>query len=201
MRLRFVILLAFFLLASWFMPVESHTAGNGDFLVYLPLVCQPALPTGNAVTNGNFEAGRSGWTEYEDSAFFDFPLIVEAADLPAPIAPYEGSWVAWLGGESELLSYIEQEVRIPEVNPELEYWLWIDSRWPCGGSYGRVLVNGTIVDSFLLCTGTATDTWVARRVDLSAYAGLTVTLRLLSQTTVDDYGSLYLDAVSIHSSP
>jgi hypothetical protein len=201
MRLRCVILLAFFLLAPWFTPVASYTADAGDFLVYLPLVCQPVLRGGNAVTNGNFEAGRSGWTEYEDSAFFNFPLIVEAADLPSPIVPYEGSWVAWLGGESEFLSYIEQEVRIPAVNPQLVYWRWIDSRWPCGGSYGRVLINGSIVDSFLLCTGTATGAWAERTIDLSAYAGLTVTLRMLSQTRVDDYGSLYLDAVSIHSSP
>jgi hypothetical protein len=102
-----------------------------------------------------------------------------------------------LGGDSGLTSWIEQEVTLPESGPELVYWHWIDSIWACDGSHGGVLVDETPVDEYELCQATDTGGWVKRTIDLSAFAGETVRLRIWSATGVSDYSSLYIDAVRI----
>ena len=197
----------FFLLVSCFVFLLAPWAGVAatpatDYFVYLPMTSKSTGSSPSVVANGDFEAGRSGWGEFENSTFFDLPLIVNRQDLPPPITPYEGDWVAWLGGESDLISYIEQVVTIPQTNPQLTYWHWIDSIWGFqANTYGGVYVNGTSVDQYPLDSGTATGGWVKRTVDLNAYAGQTVPLWILSQTGTDNFSSLYVDAVSIHTSP
>lgn len=200
-------MITFMLLAGCFVigfaPLASRAATPvTDYFVYLPMTSKSTGSSPSVVVNGDFEAGRSGWVEFEDSTFFDFPLIVNRQDLPSPIRPYDGDWVAWLGGESDFISYIEQVLTIPQTNPQLTYWHWIDSIWGFqANTYGGVYINGTSVDQYPLDSDTATGGWVKRTVDLNAYAGQTVTLRILSQTGTDNFSSLYVDAVSIHSSP
>jgi hypothetical protein len=172
-----------------------------EYFIYLPMTSNFTTSNLSVVANGDFEAGRVEWVEFEDSIFFDFPLIVNKNDLPSPIIPYQGDWVAWLGGESDLVSYIEQVITIPQSKPELTFWHWIDSIWGCEDStFGGIFLGGTLVDQFSLCLATATGGWVEHTVDLSTYAGQTVTLRILSQTGTDNFSSLYIDAVSVHSS-
>jgi hypothetical protein len=179
---------------------ESLTPNTGQ-TIYLPLVIKPETQVENAVENGNFEAGRTGWVEYEDSPFFNYPLIVRQNDLPPPISPYDGEWVAWLGGDSELISYIEQVVEIPNSNPVLVYWHWIDSIFGCDTSFGGVYLNNTLVDQYALCATTDTGGWIHRTIPINTYAGQMVTLRIYSQTGVGNFSSLYIDAVSIHTAP
>jgi hypothetical protein len=172
-----------------------------EYILYLPMTSNSTVTSLSVVANGDFEAGRSEWVEFEDSTFFDFPLIVNKNDLSSPINPYQGDWVAWLGGESDLISYIEQVVAIPQTKPELIYWHWIDSIWECEDStFGGIYLSGTLVDQYSLCLATATGGWEKHTLDLGPYAGQTVTLRILSQTGTDNFSSLYIDAVSIHSS-
>jgi hypothetical protein len=180
-------------------PAAVRVQADGE-TIYLPMVINYG-PSSNIVINGDFEAGRSGWVEYEDSAFFDFPLIVRDNEMPPPIRPYDGSWAGWLGGDSGLISYIEQDITIPSFGPNLDYWHWIDSIWACDSSYGGVYINATLVDQYLLCSSTDTGGWVKRTINLSAYSGQTVKLRIYSQTGVTNYSSLYIDAVSIQRSP
>lgn len=174
-----------------------------DQFVYLPMIAGAGEPSQgpNVVANGDFEAGRTVWVEYEDSAFFEFALIVQSGDLPTSIAPYEGDWAAWLGGDSELGTYIEQTITVPAPDPELVYWHWIDAPFACDESRGGVTVDGVLVDGYQLCTATGTGGWVQRSVDLTAYAGQTVQLRFASQTTAENYGNLFIDAVSVHGAP
>jgi hypothetical protein len=185
------------------LPVAGGpAAGRGaevtaGVMVYVPVVVRSGPPGSNGVVNGDFEDGRTGWIEYEDSPFFDYPLIVHENEMPPAIRPYDGVWAAWLGGDPELTSWIEQEVTLPESGPELVYWHWIDSIWACDGSEGGVLVDETPVDEFELCQATDTGGWVKRTIDLSAFAGETVRLRIWSATGVSDYSSLYIDAVWI----
>jgi hypothetical protein len=202
MRTNFTFLLIVFCYVLGFKPLACLAAAPAtEYIIYLPMTSKSTISSPSVVPNGGFEAGRVEWVEFEDSTFFDFPLIVNKIDLPSPINPYEGDWVAWLGGESDLISYIEQVVTIPQSNPELTYWHWIDSIWGCEGStYGGVFLSGTLVDQYSLCLATATGGWIEHTVDLSTYAGQTVTLRILSQTGTDNFSSLYIDAVSIHSS-
>ena len=195
------------LAASISLPVGSaHTQSTDrDVFVYLPLIIGQGAPTpppsSNVVVNGDFEGGRTGWVEYEDSTFYDYELIVHASGLPGLITPYDGDWAVWLGGDSELTTYIEQEITVPATGPELVYWHWIDSIFACDGSSGGVLLNGTFVDQYPLCATADTGGWMRQSVDLTAYAGQTVQLCFASQTEMDNYSSLYIDTVSVRGAP
>jgi hypothetical protein len=171
--------------------------GADGMTVFLPLVVRSEPPGSRVVVNGSFEAGRTGWMEYQDP-FLDFPLIVRDDELPAAIDPYDGVWAAWLGGDSEWSAWIEQEVTLPGTGPVLVYWHWIDSKFDCdASSYGGVVLDDTWVDAYELCAATDTGGWVKRTVDLSGFAGETVWLRIASVTGVGNYSSLFIDAVSI----
>jgi hypothetical protein len=176
---------------------NQHLTENGA--IFLPLIIKSGSDDSNVIVNGNFESGQTGWIEYEDSVFYDYQLIVQ--EFPLSIHPYNGDWAVWLGGDSELLTYIEQQVTIPLSDPELIYWYWIDSIWECDTSHAGVTLNGTFVDQHALCTANDTGGWVKRAVNLTAYAGQTVAVRILSQTGVENYSSFYVDAVSLDSSP
>ncbi|MGC9349406.1 MAG: hypothetical protein ACP5JG_14805 [Anaerolineae bacterium] len=204
MKTSRTLLLAVCLLAGAFAPIANRVAAQIaqlDSVIYLPIVIGSgsSSPSPNAVENGDFEAGRTAWDEYEDSTFFDLELIVPNDRLFDPITPYDGAWVAWLGGESGLETYIEQEILVPEFEPQLTYWHWIDSIFACDASYGGVFLDDVLVDDYLLCGENDTGGWEKRTVDLAAYAGQTVTLRFLSQTTAENFSSLYIDAVSVRS--
>jgi hypothetical protein len=169
-----------------------------DHAIYLPTIIKSKL---NVLNNGDFEAGRSSWVEFEDSTFFDFPLIVQKSQMPASRSPRTGEWAAWLGGESDLNSYIEQPVTIPQSSPELVYWLWIDSISACDASYGGVSLDGVLVDQYQLCTTTATAGWKKRTIDLEVFAGRAVSIRFLSETSGANFSSLYVDEVQVFGSP
>jgi hypothetical protein len=60
----------------------------------VPTVVPPRVQCRDVIVNGGFESGRSaGWLE--DSGASE-PIIQSAATLP--LAPFAGSWSAWLGG-------------------------------------------------------------------------------------------------------
>ena len=203
MRRLPALLLSVWLLILGLTPtVGAVPVPTADFAVYLPLVANPSPRGPNVVVNGDFEAGRTGWTEVEDSIWFDFPLIVHRNELPrgTTVTPYDGAWLAWLGGDSHLRAYIEQEITLPSASPELVYWHWIESIWACDAAYGGAYLDDTPVDQYGLCAAADTGGWAKRTVDLSAYAGQTVRLRFLSQTA-EDFSNLYIDAVSVHSAP
>jgi hypothetical protein len=173
-------------------PLQDHT-------IYLPTIIKSKL---NVLNNGDFEAGRSSWVEFEDSTFFDFPLIVKKSQMPASISPRTGEWAAWLGGESDLNSYIEQPLTIPQSSPELVYWLRIDSISACDASHGGVSLNGVIIlEQYDLCKATAMAGWNKRTIALDAYAGQKVTLRIFSQTGPNNYSGIYVDDVEVYGSP
>lgn len=193
----FLLLFIYFLTFNDTSAQEVLTVSNIDSTIYLPMISKSGSPAASVVVNGDFEAGRTGWIEFENSVFFDFPLIVQEKNLPALIKPYNGQWVAWLGGESDLISYIEQEITLPLSGLELVYWYWIDSIFQCDGSSGGVFINATAVDQFPLCETTDTAGWQKRTVNLSAFSGQTVMLRFISQTKSLNFSSLYIDVVSI----
>jgi hypothetical protein len=117
------------------------------------------------------------------------------------VLPYGGSWLAWLGGDDDEVSYIEQELTVPAEAFGLTYWHWIASFDECGFDFAWVKVDGVIVDQYDLCTAADTGTWVLHEVDISAYAGQTVTLRIQVDTDADLNSNLFVDDVSFDILP
>ena len=176
----------------------STTLGGSvvQYYVYLPLIRKDAPPL-PALVNGNFESGVTGWTEFSTH---NWPIIVNSG-FPGTVTPHGGSWAAWLGGEYDEISYVQQSVGVPASTPYLAYWHWIASSDACGFDYGGVVVNSTVVDVYDLCSSANTGGWVKHVVNLSAYAGQIVTLQIRAETDSSDNSNLFVDDVAFQSSP
>jgi len=144
--------------------------------------------------NGNFESGSTGWTKYSTHGF-----AVIVTSFPGTVTAHSGSYAAWLGGNYSDISYVQQQVTISSGAPYLVYWHWIASADICGYDFGGVLINGSVVDAYDLCAATNTGGWVTHSVDLSAYAGQSVTLQIRAETDSSDNSNLFVDDVSLQA--
>lgn len=165
-----------------------------DEFVYLPAVFND-YPSSNPFVNPDFEDGANGWTEYSQNGW---NLIYAAVNLP--VTPHSGSWAAWLGGDHNEVAYIRQQVTVPTGSPYLYYWQWISSdETDCSFDLGGVIVNNNVVDVYGLCDANETGGWAKHVVDLSAYAGQSVALRIQVETDETVYSNLYVDDVGFQS--
>jgi hypothetical protein len=147
----------------------------------------------SGIVNGNFESGTTGWVEFSTHGW---DIIITGA----PVTPRSGAYLAWLGGDDEDLSYVQQDVTISAGTPYLVYWHWIASDDVCGWDYGSVKVNTVVVDSYELCSDENTGGWVQHSVNLGAYAGQTVTLQIRAETDSSGNSNLFVDDVSLQAS-
>ena len=155
----------------------------------------------NGIINGDFESGTTGWTEFSSNGW---PVIYSCADPSQcnDITPHSGIYLAWLGGDFDETSYIQQQVTIPSSAPYLVYWQWIGSDDYCGSynDYANVLINSNLEDKYDLCAGTSTIDWVPHSINLSAYAGQSVTLKIGVVMDSSYLSNLYVDDVSFQAS-
>jgi hypothetical protein len=146
----------------------SFLTSPGVVHVYLPLVLRPTTPL--ALPNGDFESGNAAWVEYSEPGW---PPVIWPLDHWPPA--HSGVWAAWLGddwlGGDVEISYIQQQVTVPASAPYLAYWHWIDSVENCGYDFASVRVNGSVVETYDLCSSANTYGWVKHVVNLSAYTG------------------------------
>lgn len=176
--------------------VEMIPFTPGSINVYLPLVIKN-LTSGGSLVNGNFESGRTGWTEFSSQGF---TLILPAANLP--VSPRSGNWAVWLGGALNDISYIQQQVTIPAARPYLAYWHRIASQDICGYDFGGVIINNSnVVNVYNLCSSQNTGGWVKHVVNLSAYAGQLVLLQIRAETDGSLNSNLFIDDVTFQSTP
>jgi hypothetical protein len=124
-----------------------------------------------------------------------FDLVTN--DFEGVINAHSGSWGAWLGGDYYETSAIYQQITVPTGSPRLSYWYWIGSSDICGYDVGGVAINEDAVDGYWLCASTSTGGWVQRTIDLSAYAGQSVTLYFLADTDGTFNSNLFIDDVQI----
>jgi hypothetical protein len=148
------------------------------------------------LANGDFESGATVWTEY---SAWDAQIILSSDHLP--IIPHGGNYAAWLGGLNDEIAYIQQQVTIPSSAPYLVYWHWIGSTDLCGYDFGGVIINNSVVHQYDLCGSTATGGWVKHSVNLSSYAGQSVSLQIRVETDSSAWSNLFVDDVSFQSSP
>ena len=194
---------------TWYYRVRATAAGGNspwsgtrsvvvESAVFLPLVLKVfGTAPANPLLNGDFEAGQTGWAEY---SLNDWPVIVNSS-TPNMIAPHGGSWATWLGGDNNEVATLQQSVQVPSDAPYLAYWHVISSEEVlCGFDAGWVKVNTTTVKAYNLCSLEATGTWVKQVLDLSAYAGQSITLQFGVSTDANGYSSLFIDDVAFQNS-
>ena len=178
----------------WVDDVNLYTCSDTLTLkTYLPVLhkATPILP----LLNGDFEQGATGWEQYSTHGW---TLITNA--LPGTAPAHSGSYAAWLGGDFDDISYVQQQVTIPSASPYLTYYHWIASDDICGYDFGGVLVNGTVVEAYNLCTSENTGGWVKHAVNLSAYAGQNATLQIRVETDFSNNSNLLVDDVAFSAS-
>ena len=175
--------------------------------VYLPLIrkdatytptptpTQTQLPSAGII-NGNFESGSVGWTQYSSHGW-----TIITTSFPGSVTARSGSRATWLGGDYNDLSYIQQQVVISAGAPYLVYWHWIASSDSCGWDFGGVLINGSVVDVYNLCSSTGTSGWVRHSVYLGAYAGQSVMLQIRAETDGTLNSNLFVDDVVLQANP
>jgi bacillopeptidase F (M6 metalloprotease family) len=130
-------------------------------------------------------------------------LICTAASCgSSPVTPRSGSYLAWLGGADEETAELRQSLALPAGQPAiLSFWRQIRSSDYCGYDYAYVNVTAAGVTKTLakinLCRTTQTTRWVNQRLDLSAYAGKTITLAF--RVTTDDslVSNWFVDDISV----
>ncbi len=176
--------------------INTSYANALPFLItntYLPLVLrEPPPPV--LFPNGDFEQGPVIWTEFST---YGYELITQDVSL----TPYDGMWVAWLGGVLDEISYIEQQVTVPTNLHYLSYWHAVYSSDSCGNDFERVLVNSSEVLSKDLCFDNNTDGWVQQVIDLSSYAGQSVIIQIRAECNESYNSNLFIDHVGLQFSP
>jgi hypothetical protein len=155
--------------------------------LYLPLILrEPPAPI--LLANGDFEQGPVIWDEFSTHGY---ELITK--DLG--IDPFDGQWAAWLGGVYDEVSYIEQQVTVPNNLRYLSFWHAIYSADTCGNDFEHVLVNSTEVFTYDLCDPNDTDGWVHVAIDLSAYANQSVMIQIRAECNGTYNSNLFVDHV------
>ncbi|MDR3035428.1 MAG: M4 family metallopeptidase [Kitasatospora sp.] len=128
---------------------------------------------GNALTNGDFEQGASGWTQSAND-------ITNSTQQQA----HGGSWYAWMMGygsaASETLS--QSNVAVPSTgSPKLTFWLKVTTQESGSTAYDtlKVSANGQTLATY--SNANASAGYVQKTVDLSAFRGQSVNLQFTGQ--------------------
>ncbi len=167
-----------------------------------PTATPPPSACPNLLKNGGFESGAVNWTQ---SSTKGYALICTSTSCgAAPTTAHSGSYFAWLAGANSEASQISQAVTLPPgQKTTLAFWNRIISTDTCGYDYGyvRVVANGTTtnVKTFNLCSSTQTSGWVKNTVDLSGYAGQTVTLVFRATADATQISSFFVDDANLVS--
>jgi hypothetical protein len=181
-----------------FLAPPKPARAQAEHRLYLPLIS--GIP-GRELPNGDFEAGRTVWTE---SSKLGYPLIVAAADLPRGIAPHGGDWSAWLGGDYGERASVRQNIFVDADVAYLAFWQWLDWPFPCGGNTGAtatVTIDEAVIYQNEVCEATTTGGWVKQMVDISAFAGRSVVLRFQLTTGSETAANMFLDDISLEGAP
>ena len=189
------------LLLAALLATLSPTAPAGaqtDHQLYLPLLSGGG---GRLVPNGDFESGRTVWSE---SSKWENVLIVTDQELPGGIAPHGGNWAAWLGGDNNEQAAIEQSLFVDSQYPYLAYWQWLDWPFSCddtGGAVFTVTLGGTMLAQTDVCDTTTTGGWVKVVLDAGVFAGQSATLRFQLVTGAGNFANVFLDDVTLQRAP
>jgi serine protease len=190
---------------------SQGTTGVPYKSVYLPVAINqtssPPPSGGGPLKNGDFEQGDMMWIA---QTLQGVPLIVDTPEITRSLPqakPHSGDWAAWLGGFNSEVASISQVVTVPSNATYLTYWQLISSNETasdCDLDIGRVLVsNVTVAGSVtgLCATSNTYPNWQKKSLNLSAYAGQTVTLAFDFRSDSSVFSSWLLDDIAFSATP
>jgi len=150
------------------------------------------------INDGSFENGpppASAWTEVTNSTC---EWIGDWSGVWG-VAAYDGVFDFWAGGYCSgvpTTSSVEQQIPVPTAGATLSFW-YLSYRPDADDSqldYAYVQVDGTTVWTLDLIQANNTfPNWVNTTVDLSAYAGQNVTLKLGAVSAGTETGNIRFD--------
>lgn len=152
----------------------------------------PPVPSGNLLANPGFESGNTAWTASSG-------VIDNSSTLPART----GSWKAWLAGYGEThTDTLGQSVTIPAgVKATLGFHLRVVTQETGTTAYDTLkvqVVSGTTTTTVATYSNVhASSGYVARTLDLSAYAGRSVTVRFVGAEDASLATSFLVDDTSL----
>ncbi len=193
-----------------FFSREVHTGLDAvlvtDILDYIPTQktnC-PSLPSEpmGLVNDGSFENGpppASAWEEDKNTACEWIGNW--------PTGAYHGAYDFWAGGYCKVDEHaypnsnsVSQLLYVPRADPTLYFYyllIRIDSDDPIPDDYAYVQVNGDQVWQKYLTDAQSTYAWVGTSVDLSAYAGQIIELKLGAHSQGELTGNIHYDYIQL----
>lgn len=164
----------------------------------LKLGPSPTAPAaGNALDNGGFESGTTGW---------QWQATGGTNVAPAPqVSARSGTRYGWMGGADQVQQKLSQVVAVPASGtPKLEFWYYILTDDGQQVAFDELVVEVFSLSGSRLATlqtlsnKDAASTWKpSPQFDLSAYRGQTVELRFTATTDISGITSFLLDDVSL----
>ena len=158
---------------------------------------QPRAPEAvQLLPNGDFEQGPVIWTQFSTRGL---PLIRHLSEVG--VTARSGLWGAVLGMWNEETAYIEQQVQVPVDAISVNYWYQVGSvDTHLGFDFVWIIINGSdIIDEFHLHDDENTTIWTLRTADISAYAGQTVSLRIMAEIDIVEESTIWIDDVFFES--
>jgi hypothetical protein len=186
-----------------FLPLIVRPSGSGIVPTPTP-IATPYLPppptpssapiTGN-MQNANFDTGpHVGWTEYSSQGY---PVVMPG---PKGFNARSGQYLAWLGGAHNDISTISQALTVPVSHPYLSLYLMASSQEDlCHYDRAAIYVNEYHVASIGLCKSQNFHSWLKNQIDLTDFAGQTITLKIKVETDDSLLSSLFVDDLSFES--
>ncbi|GLW69768.1 peptidase M4 [Kitasatospora phosalacinea] len=144
---------------------------------------------GNALTNGDFEQGATGWTQSAND-------ITNSTQQQA----HGGTWYAWMMGYGSAATetLAQNNVAVPASGtPKLTFWLKVTTQESGSTAYDtlKVNVNGQTLATY--SNANASAGYVQRTVDLSAFRGQSVSLQFAGQEDAYLSTTFLVDDVSV----
>jgi hypothetical protein len=158
-------------------------------------------PCGDAIQNGDFEAGGVSWVEETSGA-------IVRDDYPDP---YQGDWVAWMGGVDDT-ERLTQVFYVPDKaldNQKLEFYLRVTSEEVAAERFDTLILrfldaSGTAIsDDIFVADNTDKMGWTYHWVDLSGmaeYAGQNIQIQFEAVLNPTNSTSFVIDSVSLEVS-
>jgi Zn-dependent metalloprotease len=164
-------------------PVGAVTCG----------ITAPPPAGNNLLRNPGFEAGDTLWSATPD-------VIAQWGSTLPPQPAHSGTWSAWLGGYGVVhTDSIAQLVTVP-AGARLSYYVHIDTfETPGSPAYDTVKVRAGSTVLQTLSNVNAANGYQFKTVDLSAYAGQTISLSFSGLEDAASATSFVLDDLSVTS--